>query len=287
MMTAMLLAGAGAGSGLSLLFSGLQPPQPSVARTLALLDPPPQQSSRRAAVRAWLDRQSWLGHGRDADLRVLGRDATWYATQRSRHALFGVLGMAALASLAAEAGLGLSPLAVATAAIAGLLAGRLPAHTVPRAARRARSAMLTELAFLLDLVSLGLVAGRGLNEALDSAIQIGHGPLFTHLGVSLDRARLTGTSQPAAIGSLGRELDMPELREVAATFARATAEGSVAYESLRARARGLRDRQRASTEGDAAANTETMTLGPHLILAGYLLFLLYPALVSILVLSPS
>ncbi|HEU0131860.1 MAG TPA: hypothetical protein VFQ85_12800 [Mycobacteriales bacterium] len=287
-MPFVLLAGAGCGLGGLLMWIGMRPPTPSIVAQIALVDPVPARERRGINAIGAAGAGPWrLFRARPSDLAVLRRDGATFAARQARFSLLCAGIFPALVMVLRAAGLPLPTLAVPTVAVlAAALGWWLPLLTLPGEAAEARRTYRDALAAYLDLVALGLAAGRGTADAMTVAARVGSGALFVRIAAALDQARLAGRPPASALGELGRDLDLPELRDAAATLALATAEGAAATDTLAARADDLRARQLADAAGDANADTETMTLAPLVIFSGYLFFLLYPAIIAVLGASP-
>ena len=103
----------------------------------------------------------------------------------------------------------------------------------------------------LDLVSMNLSGGRGVPEALMAASEIGSGWALWRLRDALANARITGQTPWQALGALGEEVRVDELRDLAAALSLVADDGAKVRESLSARAASLRRRELADLEGQA------------------------------------
>jgi tight adherence protein C len=129
---------------------------------------------------------------------------------------------------------------------------------------------------------MNLAGGRGVPEALAAAASIGGGWPFARLRDTLAFARLQGLTPWAALGRLGDEVGINELRDLAAALALVADDGAKIRDSLAARAATLRRRELAEMEGRAGERSQSMLVAQMLIVLGYLLFLAYPAVIRIL-----
>lgn len=282
----MLLLGATIGAALVVASLAWRPPAPSLVTELGRLDPPPRLDDA-TKPNAALARVSRLRPS-SADLFLLGRSRSSLAATRSAVGVLFAVVVGGCIWVIRLAGAPIPAVGVlgdvALAAAAGYL---LPALTLPGQVDARRREYRDAFASYLYLVSLGISAGRGTAEALTVAASVSHWPLFTQIADTLDDARLSGRPPAAALGELGRDLDLPELRELAVTLSLVAEEGSHARDTLAARTAGLRRRQLSDAEGRAAANTETMLVAQFVIFVGFLLFLLIPAISAVLVLNPA
>jgi tight adherence protein C len=164
-------------------------------------------------------------------------------------------------------------------AAVGLLLPTAQLRTV--AADRRRDFRHVVSAFL-DLVAMNLAGGRGVPEALSSAAGISDGWAFIRIRDTLETARLQGITPWAALGALGEELSIDELRDLSAALALVAEDGAKVRESLTARAVSMRRRELADTEGRAQARSQSMLMAQMLLCVGFLLFLIYPAVARVM-----
>ena len=304
-MTVALVAGGGFGLGLWLLLREYFPGRIGLARRLADLDvasgPAPAPAAARTRAPAGRSEASprELAIGRSLltaldDLglplgRALGRDlAVTGQTLESlaaRKAIGGVLFALAVPATAAILGfIGLPvplPASAGGAVLAGLAGFFAPDLSLNRLAAARRREFREATSLWLDLVAVSLAGGAGIEEAMTSTSATGQGWAFAQLRDTLDRARLAGEPPWAALGRLGEELDVTELRELAASLALAGTEGARVRRSLTAKAASLRQHEVAEAESAAASVTERLVLPVGLLLLGFVLFLGFPALLRV------
>lgn len=291
-------AGIGLGLGLWLIAGGLRPPRRTLEEALHLLRPGPapdlatssdggdpggwaarigRPAARRLAVSGLISRRT------RRDLTVLGRTLDAHAAEKVAAATVGCLLIPAMTGALALAGirLGWGP-PLGGAVLLGVAGFATPDLGVWADARRARADARHALSAFLDLTVIGLAGGGGVEQALADAADCGQGPTFTRLRRALDTARLTRTPPWQPLGELGRQVDLPELTETAATVALAGTEGATIRASLTARAASLRTHAMADAEADEAAASERLSLPVVVLFAGFLLFIGYPAVSHIL-----
>ena len=133
----------------------------------------------------------------------------------------------------------------------------------------------------LDLVAMNLAGGRGLPEALLAASTVSNHWALVRIRQSLANARLLGSTPWAALGDLGDEIGVEELRDLSGALALAADDGAKIRASLSARAATLRRKELTDQEGDAGERSQSMLVAQLLICAAFLLFLVYPALARI------
>jgi tight adherence protein C len=129
----------------------------------------------------------------------------------------------------------------------------------------------------LDLVAMNLSGGRGVPEALMSASEIGEGWAFWRIKDALTNARITGQTPWQALGQLGAEVRVDELRDLAGALSLVAEDGAKVRESLTARAVSLRRKELADLEGQAAERSQSMLVAQMVMAGAFLVFLIYPA----------
>jgi tight adherence protein C len=134
----------------------------------------------------------------------------------------------------------------------------------------------------LDLVSMNLAGGRGVPEALMSASDVGDGWAMHRIRDALANARITGQTPWRALGALGDELDIAELRDLAGALALVADDGAQVRASLSARAASMRSRELSELEGKAGERSQSMLVAQLLLCAAFLVFLAFPALIRVM-----
>lgn len=292
-----LLLGAGAGLGLWLIVVGLFPPKPTLSESLAAaLNPPPPARpvilTRRAqgwaatAGRPGVRFLAGFGLPRAGirrDLAVLGRSSEQHLGEQVTAAVLGLISPVLLAALTAMAGVNtglVAPLWVALGlAAAGFF---LPDLAIKSEAAQRRADFRYALSAFLDLVVIALAGGAGIDGALDDSANTGNGWAFDQIRRALASARVTRTPPWQALARLGAELDVPQLEELAASVSLAGSEGAKIRASLAAKAAALRTQQLSDAESAAQSDTERMSVPVVLLFAGFLLFLAYPAVMTVM-----
>lgn len=293
MLLGGIVAGAGLGIGALLVVAGLIARPRPLAEALAELDrqgPPPSRSSESArlqqiAVR--VDRAiDDLGLVREdvvSDLAVLDRTSAEHAVHRLSAALAGLLLPPALTAIAWLGGVQFPiPMVVLAALLLAVGGLALPDRLARAQATERRRDFRFALSSYLDLVVVLLAAGVGAETALADAACTGNGWAFQRIRLAVDRSRLTGETPWQGFHRLGRELDLPELRELASSLDLAGTHGARIRASLRSRSRSLRARDLSDMEGYAEAATERMSVPSVVLVVGFILFVGFPATYQIL-----
>ncbi len=295
-MIAPFIVGAVAGAGLFLLVLALRPRRVSLARQVAAFYAPrpspngaagspvlgqESELSRRLgrALVAFCAEQGWQFPSLRANLSLIGKSFESYLATKVLLAVFGFLLGPVLLVMAALAGLHVSfvlPLWLGLGLAAVFFF--LPDLEVKQKADARRRDFRHAIGAFLDLVSMNLAGGRGVPEALMAASEIGSGWALWRLRDALANARITGQTPWQALGSLGEEVRVDELRDLAAALSLVADDGAKVRESLSARAASLRRRELADLEGQAGEKSQSMLVAQMLLVAGFLVFLTYPVI---------
>ncbi len=290
-MTGAILAGCVLGIGLYVAWAGLRPAPEALGDVLRRIDSP--QRSRRLTVAEESDRDTRVGHyvlaavpplaaaiERAAqDLRVVGRTPEEQAARSATYAFFALLLGPWLAIVSAAAGNDVPPVVPGIIVLAGVPFGLLLPFTSLRAeAAERRRAFAHALSSWCDVVVMNLAAGRGVEQAMETAAHAGQGWAFSQLRGALRAGYVRGDPPWDALADLGRDLGITDLDELASTVGMAGEEGAAVRDTVQAKAQTIRQRITSETEELAAAATERMSLPGVLLVLGFLIFLGYPAL---------
>lgn len=289
-----LLLGAAAGAGLTLILAGLFPRPVPLAKALAALTPAPDLTSDagsgagfagrwgRPSVRL-LRRAGLPVATTRRDLATLGKSTTMHLAEQTTATVLGLLLPLAASMLLAAGGIGLGPVLSLGLAVAGAAGGFLaPEIAVRTEAHRRRVSFRHALGSYLNLVTVALAGGAGVDQALDDAAAVGHGDTFTDLRDALTEARLARIPPWDTLAALGDRVGVDQLHQLAASVSLAGTEGAAVRTSLTSRAQALRTRQLTDADAEASAATERMSLPVVCLFAGFLLFLGAPAVAAVL-----
>ncbi len=310
-MTEALLAGAVAGLGLYLLVVALVRPAPSVGVRLARLDAVRAGSGARRAVGApgpadaaaarsgdvvdraraglartledWAATQGLQLPRLRGDLEVLGRPLGVHLATKVFFAVGALLWAPLMWGALRLFGVPLPP---AVPLVLGLLLATaaffLPDLQLHSEAEQRRKDFRHVMGSYLDLVAMNLAGGRGLPEALVTSAGIGDHWAMARIRQALANARLLGLTPWEALGRLGQEIGIDELRDLAGALTLAGDEGAKIRASLSARAESLRRKELAEAEGSAGERSQSMLIAQLLLCAAFMLFLAFPAAYNIL-----
>ena len=290
-----LIVGAALGLGMFLLVLALIPGRRSLARQLAAFDAaypsatrarrvPGDRGESRAVRRLgtilarFCAERGWEFPSLRANLALVGKSFESYLAVKLLLAIFGLLlGPFLLAALA----LGGVRLPFAVPVWAGLLLAMifffLPDLELKQKVDKRRRDFRHAIGAFLDLVAMNLAGGRGVPEALMSASEIGTGWAMWRIRDALTSARIIGQTPWQALGALGEEVRIDELRDLSAALSLVAEDGAKVRESLTTRAAGLRRRELAELQGQAGERSQSMLVAQMLLAGAFLIFLIYPA----------
>lgn len=301
-MTIILIAGALVGLGILLLIVTLAPPATQPASALAQLDLQRSQDRARAVAETLAPRTGGSAFRRDlglrlvkplnawgielpalrSDLSILGRTLEAHVATSVIAAVGGFLAPLVLGAVFAVLTGSLQPALPLVASLLGALVGlAVPTIIVRARAQDRRRDFRHVVGSFLDLVAMSLAGGRGVPEALQSAAALSDGWAMVRLRNALQSARLHGQTPWSALGELGEEVRIAELRDMASALALVAEDGAKVRESLSARANSMRRRELAEAEGKAGEKSQSMLVAQLLLCVGFLVFLMYPAIVKV------
>lgn len=293
-MTLVLVMGAVVGLGLFLLAFGLIPHRASLVRRVAAFDAgsaarqqgliPGQvnesEFSRRlgAGLVRFCTEQGWHLPSLRANLRLVGKSLESYLATKVLLGLFGLLFAPLLLVVLAVTGVHLSFVVPVWVGVAfGALFFFLPDLELKSKVEKTRRDFRHAIGSFLDLVAMNLAGGRGVPEALMAASEIGGGWAFWRIREALLNARISGQTPWQALGALGDEVRVEELKDLASALSLVADDGAKVRESLATRAVSLRRRELADLQGQAGERSQSMLVAQMLLCAAFLIFLMYPA----------
>ena len=304
MITWILSGGAVSGAGVLSRVLVLAPPAAQPAAALAELDARRNEGRMRQDVRRlnpdgddvpeWMDllgirvaslvRRTGIDTGSiSSDLAVVGRSLERHLATSALAGVGAFLAPILVVGLMQLTGapMGWSiPLGVSV--VAGLVALAIPSLRLRGQADEARRDFRHVVGSFLDLVSMSLAAGRGVPEALDAASALSEDPAMVRIRNAIDIARLRGETPWSALGQLGTQLRISELRDLSSALALVAEDGAKIRSSLAARATSMRRKDLSDAEGKAGENSESMLVAQLVIAMGFIVFLVYPALAGIM-----
>jgi tight adherence protein C len=295
-MTLLLVTGAVVGLGVFLFVFGLIPRKTSLARRVAAFDAGTsvarpstpgfdlaKESAFTRTVGSGIVRfcaeQGWQFPSLRASLRLTGRSLENYLATKAILALAGLLFAPVLAAALSVGGVHVSFIVpIWLGMVFGVVFFFLPDIELRSTVTRMRRDFRHAIGAFLDLVAMNLAGGRGVPEALMTASEIGSGWAFWRIREALMNARITGQTPWQALGALGEDVRVDELRDLASSLSLVADDGAKVRESLATRAMSLRRRELADLQGQAGEKSQSMLLAQMLLCAAFMMFLMYPAI---------
>jgi tight adherence protein C len=212
--------------------------------------------------------------GLERRLRTLGKPIQAHAFEKLLGGIAGFLLPILFSLMLTAAGISMSPVVTAVLAVGLSVAGFMyPDLGLSEQIQRRRRDFRYSLSAYLDLVTIILAGGGGLETALQTSADLGDGWAFAEIRSALRRARLTGQTPWDVFDDLGEELGVDELRELAAAAQLAGDQGARIRASLTAKADSMRASQTDAIEAQAEAATEKMLLPVVTLVVGMILFI--------------
>ena len=196
------------------------------------------------------------------DLRLIGMSVNRYLYQKVLSASLGLLAPIAFGLIFQVLGI----TAFYIPALFGLplaLGGWfLPNLLVRDQAQEARTEFSRSVAVYMELVGSERISGAPPGKALESAARVGHNWAFVRIRQTLTEARYAGVAPWDALEQLSKEINVPDLGEIAKVIRLSGEQGASVYETLRARGQNLRDRllNDEATEANKATNKMTIPM---------------------------
>ncbi len=283
------------GLALALLVYALTPRRISLARRVASFDARRSPAARPAsypgdgkdsaltkqvgnALARFCAEQGWEFRSLKSSLNLVGKSFENYLATK---VLLGVFGLIVPPIVVAGAGMLGLHVSIYIPVWVGLAMGAvfffLPDVELKQEVDARRKDFRHAIGAFLDLVAMNLSGGRGVPEALMAAGEIGQGWAFWRIRDALSNARITGQTPWQALGVLGEEVQVNELKDLASALSLVAEDGAKVRESLSARAASLRRREIADLEGEAGEKSQSMLVAQMLLVAAFLVFLMYPA----------
>jgi len=220
----------------------------------------------------------------ETDLALLERSEAYHLVQRIQTACFyGVLPLAVMV-LGQVVGVTLMPLPLLVPAVlVGLIAGWFITDVQLRSrAKSRRREFDANLVTYLQLVSVLVSGGAGVQQALSDAAGVGDGWAFSLFKRLLGDARIRAVSPWESMDEYGVMLGLDSLVDLAATMQLAGTSGAHVRETLVTKSNVLRSSRITEVERDAAGTTTAMAGPTGLLMAGFVVLVLYPAVAAVI-----
>lgn len=147
------------------------------------------------------------------------------------------------------------------------------------AARRLE--MREALVSYLTLVALDMAAGEGRTAAMQSAAAISDAWTFRRIDARVAASVRAGQPAESGLKTLSTQLGVEELSDVAEILQIAGTDGAQVFETLLARADGLRSQLRIDAEAEEAARSTRARIPAALLVLVAMAFILYPLITQI------
>ena len=299
MMPAIII-GALTGLALFLLIFALIPRRVGLARRIAAFDAGRAPALRAvsypgdgkesalskrlgAALARFCAEQGWEFRSLRANLALVGKSFENYLATKVMLAFLGLILPPIVLAALGFAGIHVSVIVpVWVALVFAAVFFFLPDLELRQQVDKRRRDFRHAIGAFLDLVAMNLSGGRGVPEALMAASEIGEGWAFWRIRDALANARITGQTPWQALGVLGEEVQVSELKDLSAALSLVAEDGAKVRESLTARAVSLRRRELADLEGQAGERSQSMLVAQMVLAGAFLIFLMYPAIETLL-----
>ena len=294
-MISAVIVGAVTGLALFLLIFALIPRRVALARRIAAFDAGRAPALRAvsypgdgnesalskrlgAALAGFCAEQGWQFRPLRANLALVGKSFENYLATKVLLGLFGLIFPPIVLGGIGLLGVHLSIfIPVWAGVVFALVFFFLPDLELRQQVEKRQRDFRHAIGAFLDLVAMNLSGGRGVPEALMAASEIGEGWAFWRIRDALANARITGQTPWQALGVLGHEVQVNELKDLSAALSLVAEDGAKVRESLTARAVSLRRRELADLEGQAGEKSQSMLVAQMVLAGAFLIFLMYPA----------
>ncbi|HEY5784816.1 MAG TPA: hypothetical protein VIT65_08560 [Microlunatus sp.] len=286
-----LLTGLLAGAAVIAAVAAVRPVSPDLGDTLYRLHHPGQTEQlldgrRGDRLGRWLMVRSGVFGGFAvpyADLDLLGMTPARFFTAKAIFATVGLVLPVSIGLFFNAIGLGV-PLVIPAgiSLLLGLLGWVFPALAVRRDATVAREKFARSITAYIDLVVLERLGGAGVASAISDPAGIAKSPLFIRIRQSIDRHRLERKAPWIALRTLANDIDLPQLRQLADTMELSGTKSAPVAETLKARARDIRNAFLNQDVERAGAASSRQTATTALLLIWLLAFLGFPVLFRLL-----
>jgi tight adherence protein C len=279
-----VLLGLGVFGGLAMAWRFAFPPRPALADVLAAIDRPARPSSTPWWQRLAVGDSDVADIGIAADLAVLNRSVRDYAVSR----ITLVAGLSALplvlAALTTATGVvSWNPVVVlGFAFLGGFIGFNMTRVAIGGEAATRRRGFVAELAGYIDMVSLLLASGTGVDEALWRAARSGTSPGIVLIRDALASARVRSETPWWALEELANRTKVTELSELVAAAKLAGSNGARIKDSLAAKGKTLRDNHLSHELGQAERASEAMGIPLIAMMLAFMILVATPAVVQIL-----
>ncbi|WP_203338631.1 type II secretion system F family protein [Nocardioides limicola] len=217
------------------------------------------------------------------DLELVGKTVEDHLAKKLAYAVVGFLVPGLFVAILAAGDIYL-PWTIPTLACVGFGVAffLLPDSRLKAEAGQLREDLRRALSTYLDLVTMAMASGRGITEALPTAARLGQGRAFGLIADTVLAARRRDLTPWEALADLGERTQMKELQDLGGALTLVAEDGAQVRSTLMARGATLRRRRVTELEAAAEKANDTMTLSGFVLAGAFLLFLIYPAIITFL-----
>lgn len=287
-MTTAILLGLLVGAGIALVLRGVFAPQPKLAsladgsyRTTLRANQEGLGAALRARLLLLLPPETYLQGDLASAMRITRTSAEKHVVSKFLTGVVAfflpIVGWVVFTALEYDINV---LLVFGASAVLSLVGFKFPDMAVRDQAKEKRDDFLAAFAAYLNLSAILVGASDGPESSLEKAANMGSGWVFAELRGAIEIARGDATIKHwDALGQLGEDIDVRELREFAAAMAATSTAASLPV-TLRARAENLQNKVMSGIEGDAEAATDKMTVPMMLMVFALMIYVMYGALFS-------
>lgn len=218
-----------------------------------------------------------------ADLDLIGMTPARFFASKAVWAAIGLVFPALLGTIFWVLGFAIPfTIPAVLSLVCALLGWVFPNLAIRRDAVAARERFARSITAYIDLVVLERLGGAGVASAIADPAAIATAPLFVRIRQSLDRHRLERQAPWTALRKLGESIELPELTELADTLELTGTKSTPVAETLKARARDIRNAFLNKDVERASAASQRQTAVTAVLLVCFLAFLGTPLLLRLL-----
>lgn len=295
-----VVLGAGAGLAATLIMQPLLPSRPRLGAALDRLRPdaqapiseavgdrPSRQARLEVAIGRWALRRLPAGRFLALDprhLAVTGTDGARLTGQRLFGMGAGLLLMPILTLAQVRAGTGVTNAPVAASLLLAAAGFMVPSLLLRQRARAAQLAMAQAAVAFMQVSAIARAGGAGIVDTVGAAAEAFDTPAYLRLRDVLELARWSGQPAWQALQEEGERIGVPEISEVGdlLRLANSTETGAHIYQTLRARARSLRQSLLAREIQRERGRTVLLTLAAGGMVTLFIIGIMFPFVVNLL-----
>ncbi|MEV6774393.1 type II secretion system F family protein [Nocardia sp. NPDC051030] len=287
------------GAGLTLIVAYLLPGQPALRDALDRLngkaDAPTdlfdedaaaangliQQLTQRAgrAAYPWLTRVPWLLRVPTQDLAILRRSPVSWLGDKILSATVGLIAPSMVNMALALSGVTMAwQIPMALGLVLAVVLWFAPDLEVHERADAARQTFRRALGAYVELAAYARNAGIGVTQSLEAAANVAPTWVFRRIADALGEAAYAGRTSWSALETVGKELGVVQLVDVAHTMELSGTHGSSVYDTLRSLAASMRNEMLTTDQGGARDATQKIAIPLGAMVIVFIVMLVLPGL---------